>query len=923
MIYLFFFLKFRSQLRRTRPDIIRQLDETLSRVITDAGGKITGDRFIITAVFNEEKIGFWLDMYILIENLKKTIETSREYFGYSLVISRNLQNSSEILCRFLANYSGIFINENAAKNFIPYATFEKPSEWLKGTKRRKYGCGSYYKIRELKIFENTVKNDLELKDELFGVFKDNKDKNVLMISAAYSQIRSSLYSYWSELNNDFPVLSICFRSIGIGALVDAWSQGIRALSGAESSNRSSIRNTAETEEIDNLWELLFRERIRDEVSEYIIRCTRRFLFLVFNYYYNMAQKKKITPVLVLENINLCGNKISEIIIDTLYEFNQENDKRMIIFGIGENDIQPEKVRQWETVFDSVIKIEDKDNEKFVVPRLSTELWEMVYAVSLLGKYFSPELFQRLFEEEEINPIMINRAFLILYNLGIIDNIREPVILNRLLEEHSCKALGERAVIIKELVCDRLLNWAKRQNLNPCFRLLLIIAGLENVKKIDELLLLKSFSSDIINNTISRIDLSMKNGQLEELVPEKAHAMRYIYNTSLALHSQKEEEIEKIFSASPVENINEIFDFYPVLKTQILVNYGAWYLANQNKKEAAAKVKESIIIGQSNNAYCLPQAYRIFALVCLSKQQPVEAIEYLDFALSNAEKSGNYNELAISTYYSAAAKFLYGDIFNAAKLAKKSTENSLLSGRCEWADRSRFLEGRIEFDLGHYKNAIDIFISLKTEPYGNKTEEKEKMLSAWIYRCNIYLNKKAYIKPISSCFDTDLFEIEEIYFSGDYEKVFELTSSLENPFAKENYLYSEQAEWSSGFAQCEHLYYTNGEIQTRMIRVFRSLAMSKISSEKIEEAKQDIQKILRDEKLCEIDPWDAFYFYAKYLILEQEGADAVDMSTAVSMAFKRLQRRAGRIEDIETSRQYLNGPKWNSELSKVAREYKLI
>jgi hypothetical protein len=119
MIYLFFFLKFRSQLRRTRPDIIRQLDEMFNRVITDAGGKITGDRFIITAVFNEEKIGFWLDMYILIENLKKTIETSREYFGYSLVISGSMQNSSEILCRFLANYSGIFINENTAKNFVP------------------------------------------------------------------------------------------------------------------------------------------------------------------------------------------------------------------------------------------------------------------------------------------------------------------------------------------------------------------------------------------------------------------------------------------------------------------------------------------------------------------------------------------------------------------------------------------------------------------------------------------------------------------------------------------------------------------------------------------------------------------------------------------------------------------------------------
>jgi len=42
-----------------------------------------------------------------------------------------------------------------------------------------------------------------------------------------------------------------------------------------------------------------------------------------------------------------------------------------------------------------------------------------------------------------------------------------------------------------------------------------------------------------------------------------------------------------------------------------------------------------------------------------------------------------------------------------------------------------------------------------------------------------------------------------------------------------------------------------------------------------------------------------------------------------MAFKRIQRRAGRIEDVETRRQYLNGPRWNHELSLAAKEFKLI
>jgi hypothetical protein len=73
----------------------------------------------------------------------------------------------------------------------------------------------------------------------------------------------------------------------------------------------------------------------------------------------------------------------------------------------------------------------------------------------------------------------------------------------------------------------------------------------------------------------------------------------------------------------------------------------------------------------------------------------------------------------------------------------------------------------------------------------------------------------------------------------------------------------------------------------------------------------------------MDPWDSFYFYAWYRVLEQTGAGQVDMNTAISIAFKRLQRRASRIDDIETRRQYLTRPRWNGALSAAAREFKLI
>jgi heme oxygenase len=106
-------------------------------------------------------------------------------------------------------------------------------------------------------------------------------------------------------------------------------------------------------------------------------------------------------------------------------------------------------------------------------------------------------------------------------------------------------------------------------------------------------------------------------------------------------------------------------------------------------------------------------------------------------------------------------------------------------------------------------------------------------------------------------------------------------------------------------------------------VFNSLALSNLGVKDRETAMENMQKLLRDERLCEMDPWDSFYFYAWYRILEKSETDLVDMNTAVSIAFKRLQRRASRIENVEARRQYLNGSRWNSELCLAAKEFTLI
>jgi len=937
MVNLLFFLKFKSQLRRTRPDIVRQIDDSLIRTINDAGGKITGDRFIISAVFNEDTIGFWLDMYILIENLDKNIKTSSELFGYSLVLCGESPSSPELLCRFLANHSGVFVDEKNAKNLAPYAFFFKPSEWLSEVKLRKYGCNSYLKINELKTFKSENSDEINT-DFIIEKIDMEKGKNVLVIGKSNLPLRSSLLKYCNNINDNFPALTVCFETAGIGALVDVWSLNIRSLGNASGGTDES----ADSEEIDSLWEYLFHERVREEVSEYVGRCVKRFLRLVINYYINAAKVRVQIPVFAFESIHIAESRPMKLLLEVLSEYITDDKQVLLILGSAEECLSKERLRDWENIFAKIIKIEGS-NYNITVPRLSADLWEIIYAISLFNRYFSPELFLRLFEEEEKNPVMITKALSILYSLGLIDSIREPRLINRQYADYAVKALStsqgaasfgfdvdvtpgkNKVERVKTIVSNRIINWVVKRNLNPCFRQLLIIASLGEVKQIDDMLLLKALTSDIVNNTVSLIESSIKNEQFYEILSVKSAVIYHIYKTSKALNSGQFSDIEIAFNDIKTEAFTAEFEAYPVLNAQIIVNFCCYYLCMHDEKEAVNKAKEAILLGQNKNSYCLPQSYRLFALVCLSKQRINETVEYLNFALAAAEKIGNYHELAISAYYAAAVQFLFGDIYTAANLARKSVEQSLAAGHPDWADRSRFLEGRLEFELGHYGKALNIFSELCERPYGSMTKEKENLISAWIYRAKIYSKENNLIKPDN--IDADLFEIEEAYLSGNYKKALSLSMSFNNPFKEEIYLFTEKADWHSGFAQCEHLYFTPGEIQLRIISAFHYLSLSKITTdndeEKNEEAIHGIQEILRNEKLCEIDPLDSFYFYAKYKILEQAGAHTVDLSTAVSMAFKRLQRRAGRIEDIETRRQYLNGSVWNSDLSLAAKKFMLI
>jgi hypothetical protein len=96
MIQMLFFLRFRTQLRRTRPELIASLNDSIASAINAAGGSFNSKNRLMSVSFNEESLGFWLDIITLIETIGKTLEkSSSELFGYALILGRNIEDYDE------------------------------------------------------------------------------------------------------------------------------------------------------------------------------------------------------------------------------------------------------------------------------------------------------------------------------------------------------------------------------------------------------------------------------------------------------------------------------------------------------------------------------------------------------------------------------------------------------------------------------------------------------------------------------------------------------------------------------------------------------------------------------------------------------------------------------------------------------------
>ena len=935
MISMFFSLRFSSQLGRTRPGLLRHLESSITDTVKSFGGTVRKERRLLCASFDDSSLGFALDLLCVIERLDALLyNVSNELYGYLCVFGKAVtEDDVPVMIKGFPSErwsEGIWCDGVMQEHLRAFVTFEKA---LSGP-AYPLPLEAYARMQAIREFPAPQEQGDgggnsagagDTSEAIYKYLKKGQWRNTIIAGAEHIGKRKGLHRYCREKLGDFPPLVVHFGGgSAVTCIADAFTPGLQALFAADV-----------LEKLNLLAERLFRERLRDEVSGFLVQRCTDFLAELFAAYRAAAGKAKAVPVVILENMQRAGPDAYGLVTNAYAAFSGRD--KLYLYGTC-TDMQA--LKPWEDVFPRIIKFSPEGSGGGGLPAgdapqedcSSPALWEMAYACILFSRYFPVHLLSRLLAEEGKNPAMIEKTFSLFSSFRFIQNItgasqEHPALLSR-----ARDILGQRSDQIRAVVRTRLLDWVKAGRLAPCYNLLEALAGLGGAAS--EALMLEAICGDVGNGTFGSIDRAIAEGSFAAVTGEpRSASLLFIYNAYKALNYGSPDEVRAVFRESPPESALPE-EVPPDIRARIIACRALYHLSICDSETAAALTKEALlIVQQETGGRLLAHIYRLFSLVNLSNQRLSDAIDYFSFAVDEAEKTGAAGENAVIKYYSASANFIHGNLSMAERLARQAEEAALQSGQPAWADKCRFLQGRLRFELGCYEEALEIFEALQQSHYVAAPSGFHSTLAAWIYRAHNYLKRPC--DPPLEGLDVQLFEVEGAFLAGDYRTVLELTRHEQEEVESaqdgsghkiERFLHIEQPDWRSGFAQCELLLFPFKELWDRTTITYRALALCRIGGKEQqhgrEEAVRDMRSIMREE-LPEADPGDAFYLYAYYQALKYSGAPEVDMNTAISLAFKRLQRRASRIDDNTTRRIFLSAQYWNSALQTAAREHKLI
>jgi tetratricopeptide (TPR) repeat protein len=938
MIEVVFLLKFHNQIKRTRPEVFSFLEKAITEQAEASGAEVRHERCFIITKFDERAPAFALDLLLLIEKIQSVLATvSPHIYGWNTAVLREPADNDlypflpALFRAFSANVKDITDNENVLDGIWCHASLREELEafiQFGNPLRFEQGepiiyAGDFVPIDSIKP---TKKKDcgIALKKRIIPILEEKKFENYLIVAPSSDSSGENVrFEFLAQQGQEYTepwtqdgflplVIRFGEESAGLGCFSASLTAEIQHLLTPHVSAEEMAR-------LLSLCAIINQHFLSRQASSYLFENAQTFFSALLLYYFKAAGNLKKQPFILLENIQnatVQATKIFFSALDTTGEIASST-----VLGTSVTEEIPAK---WQSLFKHIYIVQPSEavQQSPRIPALPDALWEIAYMVCLFRKYFPYNELRTLFYEESKNEAFLERAFLMLEEYGLVHSKADPKILFPDFEKAAADKLGDRAVFVQNIISRRLYTWLSDGRLKVTFDLIIALHELGN--DIDDQLLLDSITSDVTNGTFLFIKKNIKNGMFDRVCgAERAASLHFIFNSLKVLLFGNERAVKNVFASIERDQSRQKKQTtrYQTEESSVIALY---WLGMNDRIAAKDAAKRAVMLCQGDpKSASLSRVYRIMALVNLSGGQLSDTMDYIAFAIDNAIKCGDHNELALSGYYASGIHYLFGNISKALRLIDLAKKSAFDSGRLEWLVRSRFFEGRIMFETGNYTKALSIWEDLLKEMDGKTETDAYKTISAWIYRCKIYLKTVTFGEHIECNIDFSLFEIEACYFAGDYNTAVQKAASFIENIPEPAFQFTEQPDWSSGFSGLEFILFDKKDFLVRFVTAYRCLAMCRLDKTNAAEAVHDIEYSMRNERFNGADPNNPFLFYACFRVLEEAGASEVDKNTAISMAFKCLQSRASRIDDLYTKRNFLNQQFWNKLLYQTAKNYKLI
>lgn len=963
MIQLELGIRYLSQLKRTRPNEMGRLESGVASLLKESGGAARKDGNLLIVEFDERVLAFWLDIAIALEGISDALGLAdKDLLGRSCVLRSFAAGcvDGHVLCRRLSacdNPSGVWCDALVATSLREYATFRPEGDW--------FALESFtFRARAVRgDLDFRCRGDLAAAVASFGLSNPSKRKGVYTVegparSGKSLAVRAALGSIASSV----AVFRVSFDGNGRGlpSVADALAEERwREIAAANAVEERALRARSGPAEFLKAGRLSLgiaaapRKAFGDFFSDFV------------SAWIDAVAASRV-PVLVVENAHLADDAAVQLLKRAFGARVDDGRAHLLLCGTGSSAMSriggipcrrataavPEKrelnaavaslrgawglpaadERQLDECFLQATENGIRSAYRAAVgwslradgvpraahPHLSGDLLEIAYALWLSNALFAPGALAETFAALRKPRAALSLALSRLAELGVVDDASNPRIDIPEFASFAEASLGARAQVVRGVIRDRLLASVLSKRIANSYESAARFVELGGESDADRLL--DAIVDGIIRGETEAVSRALADGSFSSVAgSDRADALAFIFRTRNALMTGDEAEARAVFSAPQPERFpNPRYRAYALLDRASFA-FSADQLDSAALSLAAADAKNALLLLQGNQSdRGLSRAYRLLGETELARSRIAEAVDYFGFAAESAERSGERYEALLSAVNGACTQFLIGNLSKAERCAVEAEQRAGDIYQNGWRSWARFMQGRVRFSIGRYDSAAETFASLTDE------EESASLFKNWRDRALSFGDSSIGASFLEHSGDRDFFLVEAAFIQGAYAEAVQRAdlylSSIEAP----RFRNAERLDWSSGFAQIEDraIGRDGGDrVCRRLARVYRAFSLA--NSGRAEEAVSDLHLLAKEEPISELDPYDAFYFWALASALKASGTPTVDWSTVLSIAFKRLQRRASRIDDAETKRSFISANRWNGALYADAKSINLI